>query len=107
VILAAIAIQVIIVPNYLVSLAVSGNAGQASAEMLSDQYGMMMIIRWLLTLCGGLLLVFAAWKQLQGAQPFVKQQEPARLPLLARPKRQRYCGRDYIILPLPLWQWGK
>ncbi|HHV64092.1 MAG TPA: dimethyl sulfoxide reductase anchor subunit [Peptococcaceae bacterium] len=74
IILAAIAIQIIIVPSYLVSLAASNGAGQASTQLLSEQYGLVMAIRWLLTLCGGLLLIFAAWKQLQGSQPIIRQQ---------------------------------
>lgn len=107
VILAAIAIQVIIVPNYLVSLAVSGNAGQASAEMLSDQYGMMMIIRWLLTLCGGLLLVFAAWKQLQGAQPFVKQQGASEAAAVSETKAAEVLPAGIIYLTFAIMAVGE
>lgn len=69
--LTAMAIQLVILPWYLVRLAGGDAAAQASAAMLSGQYGIALILRWALALIGGLLPLAIAWRRgAEGKLPF-------------------------------------
>jgi anaerobic dimethyl sulfoxide reductase subunit C (anchor subunit) len=73
IILIAVAVQVVIVPNYLVSLVTQGGAGQATAYLLSEEYGFILALRWFLTILGGMALIIAAWRQYAIADMLVIQ----------------------------------
>ncbi len=67
-VLLAIAIQMVIAPTYFVSLAAHNGASQASALILSNQYGFMLGLRWFLMILGGAALVLIAWRQMINTQ---------------------------------------
>lgn len=52
---AALLVQAIGYPAYLVSLAGGGKAAQAALKLLSDQYALLLVARWTLVLAGGLV----------------------------------------------------
>jgi anaerobic dimethyl sulfoxide reductase subunit C (anchor subunit) len=51
-------------PVYLATLAGGGMAAQESLAMLGGEYSLMLALRWVLTLAGGLLPLVFAWRRL-------------------------------------------
>jgi anaerobic dimethyl sulfoxide reductase subunit C len=51
-------------PVYLVSLAGAGAAAEQSLQMLGGEYSGALVLRWVLTLAGGLLPLVFAWRRL-------------------------------------------
>lgn len=60
--LAAIAIQLIYFPIFLSLLVSGGKDALASAEIIANAYAFPFILKWILSLCGGLLLFYALGK---------------------------------------------
>lgn len=75
IILIAIAIQVILVPNYLVSLVGQAGAGQATAQLLSEKFALAMGLRWFLTFLGGMVLILLVWRQFKQTEAEVLHQK--------------------------------
>ena len=67
--LAALAVQVIYLPVYIAGLGSAGNAALASAELLKGSYGLSMILVVLVSLAGGILLLYAVLKGGKGRIP--------------------------------------
>jgi anaerobic dimethyl sulfoxide reductase subunit C (anchor subunit) len=51
-------------PLYLVSLSGAGAAAQQTLKLLSSEYSVALIVRWVLTLAGGLVPLVFAWRRL-------------------------------------------
>ena len=64
--LLAVAVQLIYLPIYISGLASAGSAGSASAKLLATGYAAPVVIRWLLSLAGGVLAVYALNKKGKG-----------------------------------------
>lgn len=61
---AAVALQLVVLPIYLVGLAGGGAAAQTTATLLKGQYSLMLILRWALALLGGLIPFLMAGRRL-------------------------------------------
>jgi len=61
--IAAVAIQLIYLPVYLSGLVSGGQSAQASAQLLSSSYAFPSVVRWILSLLGGVLLVYTLYKR--------------------------------------------
>lgn len=61
---AAVVLQLVVLPFYLVSLASGGAAAQATAALLAGPYGQALIWRWALALLGGLIPFLVAGRRL-------------------------------------------
>jgi anaerobic dimethyl sulfoxide reductase subunit C (anchor subunit) len=61
--LAAVIIPLVYLPVYISGLNGSGSAAMASAQMLSGTYAFTLIIRWILSVAGGILLTYFIFRQ--------------------------------------------
>ena len=68
--LAVIVLQLIFLPQYLTGLAGGGQAGQASAQMLSASYSVPMFLHWFLSAIGAALLAYVLYKK--GVEKFMR-----------------------------------
>ena len=59
---AAILVQLVFLPEYLTGLVTEGQAGVTSAALFAGTYAFPMILRWILTVVGGVMLVVCAYK---------------------------------------------
>jgi anaerobic dimethyl sulfoxide reductase subunit C len=60
--LAAVAAPLVYLPIYLSALNGGSSAAMASAEMLSGTYAFTLVIRWILSIAGGIVLAYFAFK---------------------------------------------
>ncbi|MHB8074094.1 dimethyl sulfoxide reductase anchor subunit family protein [Desulfosporosinus fructosivorans] len=67
--IAALAVQLVYLPFYISGLGSAGSAAMASAELLKDSYSMTMIFRWIVSIAGGMLLLYAVFKGGKGTIP--------------------------------------
>ncbi|HYG59746.1 MAG TPA: DmsC/YnfH family molybdoenzyme membrane anchor subunit [Symbiobacteriaceae bacterium] len=65
---AAVVVQMVVLPFYLAGLAGGGAAGQSTAAMLAGEYGQVLILRWALALVGGLVPFLVAGRRLTAGQ---------------------------------------
>lgn len=63
-----IAVQLIYLPVFLTGLASGGTAAQASAGLMAGAYAFPEVLRWALSIAGGILLVYAFAKQRKSGQ---------------------------------------
>lgn len=67
--IAALVVQLAYLPIYISGLGSDGSAGMASANLLTDSYAMTMILRWIVSIAGGILLLNAVYKGGKGTIP--------------------------------------
>src|SRR5665648_312468 len=67
--IAALAVQLAYLPFYISGLGSQGSAGMASANLLTDSYAMTMVLRWIVSIAGGILLLNAVYKGGKGTIP--------------------------------------
>ncbi|EHQ90785.1 dimethyl sulfoxide reductase anchor subunit family protein [Desulfosporosinus youngiae] len=67
--IAALAVPLIYLPVYISGLGSGGSAAMASAELLKDSYAMTLILKWVISILGGVLLLNAIFKGGKGTIP--------------------------------------
>lgn len=59
----AIAVQLVYLPVYLVGLVGGGQAAQTSAQLLAETYRFQLVLRWLLSIIGGVILAWVLYRE--------------------------------------------
>lgn len=67
--IAALVVQLIYLPLYISGLGYEGSAAMASVQLLEDSYAMTMVLRWIVSIAGAMLLLYAVFKRGKGIIP--------------------------------------
>lgn len=59
----AIAVQTIVIPGYMVSLSAQSGAGQTTAQILTNDFGLMLTLRWSFIMLSTVILILTVFKQ--------------------------------------------
>lgn len=69
----ALAIQIVILPLYLASLAAGDVSAQTTGQILSGTYAALLVARWVLVLAGGAVLAAFIWVKLNAKEDSIPQ----------------------------------